>query len=126
MNSAVKFGFVLLALFAASTLQAQREKLPPQDLEYVEKTWPDEYWPPRDANATRVEWDQTIRDFRADLAALIALVRDPSSDLFAVLPDTPGHTLIRQVRIVGDHNAYHIGEFAALRQVMGTWGLGHR
>jgi FKBP-type peptidyl-prolyl cis-trans isomerase len=41
MNSVVKFGFVSLALFAASTLQAQREKLPPQDLEYVEKTWPD-------------------------------------------------------------------------------------
>jgi FKBP-type peptidyl-prolyl cis-trans isomerase len=41
MNSAVKFGFVLIALFGASTLQAQREKLPPQDLEYVEKTWPD-------------------------------------------------------------------------------------
>ena len=93
---------------------------------YVEKTWPDEYWPPRDANATRVEWDQTIRDFRADLAALVALVRDQSRDLFAVLPDTPGHTLLREVRIVGDHNAYHIGEFAALRQVMGTWGAGHR
>jgi len=41
MNSVVKFGFVLFALFAASMLQAQREKLPPQDLEYVEKTWPD-------------------------------------------------------------------------------------
>ena len=93
---------------------------------YVEKTWPDEYWPPRDATATRVEWDQTIRGFSADLAALIAIVRDPARDLFAVLPDTPGHTLLREVRIVGDHNAYHIGEFAALRQVMGTWGAGHR
>jgi len=50
---------------------------------------------------------------------------DPARDLNAVLPDTPGHTLLREVRIVGDHNAYHIGEFAALRQVMGTWGAGH-
>jgi hypothetical protein len=23
--------------------------------------------------------------------------------------------------VVGDHNAYHVGEFAILRQVMGTW-----
>jgi hypothetical protein len=23
--------------------------------------------------------------------------------------------------VVADHNAYHVGEFAILRQVMGTW-----
>ena len=26
--------------------------------------------------------------------------------------------------VVGDHNAYHVGEFAILRQVMGTWPPG--
>lgn len=31
----------LLALCAAPVLRAQREKLPPEDLEYVEKTWPE-------------------------------------------------------------------------------------
>ena len=93
---------------------------------YVEKTWPDEYWPPRDAVATRARWETSIEGFRSDVEALKAIVRDPARDLNAVLPDTPGHTLLREVRIVGDHNAYHIGEFAALRQVMGTWGAGHR
>jgi len=35
------FPVVLLALcLAAPTLHAQREKLPPEDLEFVEKTWP--------------------------------------------------------------------------------------
>jgi hypothetical protein len=38
-----------------------------------------------------------------------------------VIPGTPGHTVFREIRIVGAHNAYHIGEFAILRQVMGTW-----
>ena len=93
---------------------------------YVEKTWPDEYWPPRDAVATRARWETSIEGFRSDVEALKSIVRDPARDLNAVLPDTPGHTLLREVRIVGDHNAYHIGEFAALRQVMGTWGAGHR
>ena len=41
MKSVAKFIFVLLALFVSSVLHAQREKLPPEDLEYVEKTWPD-------------------------------------------------------------------------------------
>ena len=93
---------------------------------YVEKTWPDEYWPRRDAVATRGQWEASIQGFMSDVEALKAIVRDPARDLNAVLPDTPGHTLLREVRIVGDHNAYHIGEFAALRQVMGTWGAGHR
>jgi hypothetical protein len=93
---------------------------------YHEKAWPQDFWPARDEVATRDQWDASIRGFKADLEAFKALVRDPSRDLFAVLPDTPGHTLAREVRIVGDHNAYHTGEFAVLRQVMGTWGAGHR
>ena len=28
---------------------------------------------------------------------------------------------VREILVVTDHNAYHIGEFAILRQVMGTW-----
>ena len=36
-----KLCFVLVSLGVASALHAQREKLPPEDLEYVEKTWPD-------------------------------------------------------------------------------------
>jgi hypothetical protein len=92
---------------------------------YVESSWPADFWPDRDATATREMFDQTIRDFRADLAALRALVADPSRDLFAVIPGTPGHTLLREVRIDADHNAYHVGEFAILRQVMRTWPPGH-
>ncbi len=31
----------MLGLFAAPVLRAQREKLPPEDLEFVEKNWPE-------------------------------------------------------------------------------------
>jgi hypothetical protein len=41
-----------------------------------------------------------------------------------MIPNTPGHTILREVRLVADHNAYHIGELAILRQVMGTWPPG--
>jgi hypothetical protein len=53
-------------------------------------------------------------------------VVDPSTDLLGNLPGTPGHTILREVRLVGEHNAYHIGEFAILRQVMGTWPPGRQ
>jgi hypothetical protein len=93
---------------------------------YVEPSWPADYWPARDAVATRAEFNETIHGFRSDLGELRRLVVDPTRDLFAVIPGTPGHTLLREVRIDADHNAYHVGEFAVLRQVMGTWPPDHR
>ena len=96
------------------------------DPEYEERTWPDDYWPDPAVTATRDEWNATVRDFLADRAAFRALITDPGRDLFAVIPGSPGHTLLREIRIDADHNAYHIGEFAILRQVMGTWPEDHR
>jgi hypothetical protein len=88
---------------------------------YVAPEWPGAYWPDPGTSATRAAFDATIGGFLDDLAALRDLVRDPARDLFAILPGTPGHTLLREIRVVADHNAYHVGEFAILRQVMGTW-----
>jgi hypothetical protein len=60
------------------------------------------------------------------MRALEAIALDPAVDLYAVLEGTPGHTVLRELTIVGNHNSYHLGEFAALRQVMDTWPAGHR
>ena len=92
---------------------------------YVELDWPLDYWPDPAATATRVQFDETIRGFLGDKAALRALLMDPERDLLAVIPGTPGHTLLREVRVDADHNAYHVGEFAIMRQIMGTWPPGH-
>lgn len=88
--------------------------------DYLAPTWPDNYWPPLEATATREAFDETIASILRDRAALRAFIED-SVDLFATIPNTPGHTIFREIRVVGAHNAYHIGEFAILRQVMGTW-----
>jgi hypothetical protein len=49
------------------------------------------------------------------------MVEDPAIDLFAKFPWGEGQNLFREVLVVTDHDAYHIGEFAIMRQVMGTW-----
>jgi len=91
---------------------------------YVPLGWPEEHWPAADATATAAEFRASVDGFLADQATLRAIVTDASTDLLATIPDTPGHTILREVRVVGDHNAYHVGEFAILRQVMGTWPPG--
>jgi hypothetical protein len=49
------------------------------------------------------------------------MVADPMVDLYAPIPHGSGQTILREILLAADHNAYHIGEFAILRQVMGTW-----
>ena len=88
---------------------------------HVSPEWPRGYWPDPAATADATRWQQTLRAFREDMAALEALAEDDFVDLGAPLPHAPGYTLLRELLLVADHNAYHLGEFAILRQVMGTW-----
>jgi len=92
-----------------------------RDRAYRAPAWPADYWPARDATATPAQFAASVEALRADRAALHALVADPAIDPLAVIPGTPGHTILREIRLAADHTAYHVGEFAVLRQVMGTW-----
>jgi len=100
-----------------------------RDPEYRDMDWPDDHWPALDEEADAATWNETLRQIREDLAALRAIVADPSSDLHAPVLNAgsrSGHTLLREALLVAEHNAYHIGEFAILRQVTGTWSPEHQ
>ena len=92
---------------------------------YEEPRWPVYYSPRRGPMADEAAWERTIAAFREDLAAVQALVSDTRNDLAAPLPYDRGYSLLREVLLVADHNAYHVGEFAILRQVLGAWPAGH-
>jgi hypothetical protein len=96
-----------------------------RDSDYRAPKWPDDFWPAEDAVADEAAWQATIDSFRADRAEFIALVEDETQNLAAPIPSNPEHTLLRSVMIIAAHNHYHTGEFAALRQVMDTWGPDH-
>ena len=89
--------------------------------DYVSPPWPEGYWPPRTTKADEAAWKKTLSDFAADLEAVEAMVEDPETDLYSPIPHGDGQNILREALLVADHNAYHTGEFAILRQVMGTW-----
>jgi hypothetical protein len=97
-----------------------------RDPAHVSPPWPTGYWPDQAAEATREGFETTLAAFLADRRALEALALDPDTDLLAPIPHAPRHTILRELRIVANHDSYHLGEFAVLRQVMGSWGPGHR
>ncbi|MDX2078400.1 MAG: DinB family protein [bacterium] len=89
---------------------------------YKHLKFPDDLWQPHDVITDEAGWKNTIKQFQDDLAELVALVNNPQTDLFAPIPHGyDGHTILREILVVADHNAYHIGEFGILRQVVGIW-----
>jgi hypothetical protein len=80
--------------------------------------WPDGYWPMHEAPETDREWEETLRKFRSDLAAMIDLVRDRKNDLLAAFPHGQGQTLLREALLVIDHNSYHVGQIVDLRRLL--------
>jgi hypothetical protein len=88
---------------------------------YQHRPHPEGYWPAPDAVATPDDWQKTVDVFLAELDALIAIVENRDTDLYAPIPWGGDHTILREILIIADHNAYHVGELAIMRQVMGTW-----
>jgi uncharacterized damage-inducible protein DinB len=88
---------------------------------YTEKRWPDDYWPVTTGPADARSWDESVRQFREDRSALKQLASDPSVDLLAKIPHGTGQTYLRQILLVADHNAYHLGQLVAVRRLLGDW-----
>lgn len=88
--------------------------------------FPDDLWPDPSAETDLSGWQQTIEQFYADRQKLIAIINDPAVDLFAPLPNSGEyqHNILREINIIASHNAYHTGELAIMRQVMGLWPPG--
>ena len=90
--------------------------------DYTSKTWPTDYWPALDTTTDLAGWNTSIAAFQADRQTLVDIINDPATDLFAQIPHgMPGHNVLREIEVVGAHNAYHTGELGILRQVMGVW-----
>ena len=90
---------------------------------YVWPAFPDDLWPNEELETDAAGWQATIDAFYADRQALVDVINDPGWDLFAPLPNSGEHqhTILREINIIGAHNAYHTGEFGILREVMGLW-----
>lgn len=86
---------------------------------WVSPKWPEGYWPK--AQPTDGQWKASLAAFRSDLAQIVALVEDTSLDLLGLIPHGEGRSYLREVLLVADHNAHHLGQVVSARRLLGNW-----
>jgi uncharacterized damage-inducible protein DinB len=91
------------------------------DSSWKSPKWPDGYWPSDTEKVTDEMWQISVDEFLADLNELINLVQDSQLDLTAKIPHGEGQTYLREVLLVADHNAYHLGQIVQARKLLGDW-----
>jgi hypothetical protein len=89
--------------------------------DHVSPPFPEGYWPKSPAPPSEKDWEKSVESFGADLKAIIQIVENESTDLFAKIPHGEGQTILREVLLVADHNTYHLGQFVLLRRLLGAW-----
>jgi uncharacterized damage-inducible protein DinB len=88
---------------------------------YRPMQWPDDYWPKRPAPPSAAAWRKSLTDHRRDLRALQTLARDTSVPLESKVPNGDGQTVLRELLLVADHTAYHVGQIVSVRSALGAW-----
>jgi hypothetical protein len=88
---------------------------------HVSPEFPEGYWPATPVPPDDRAWEKSVKAFQRDLAAVVALVRSPRTDLYRPLPWGDGQTVLREALLIADHNAYHLGQLVDLRRALKIW-----
>lgn len=86
------------------------------DPKHVTPPWPDEHWPKASSPGSVDEWTSSVDRFLAELEQVKCLARNPEIPLFEKIPHGSGQTYLREVLLVAEHNAYHLGQLLMLRR----------
>jgi len=101
---------------------AQRDILEfSHDRNHKSPNWPEGYWPKSAEPPSAAAWNKSIEQFRGDQKAMLDLVADPKTDLFAKIPWGDGQTILREALLIADHNAYHLAQIVDVRRLLGAW-----
>jgi hypothetical protein len=95
-----------------------------QEPDYESPPWPEGFFPSPSERIDEDGWQALIAEFVSDRGRLEEMARQPETDLFGPIPHAPDYTVYREIVLAADHNAYHTGELAFMRQVMQTWPAG--
>jgi uncharacterized damage-inducible protein DinB len=81
----------------------------------------DSHWPETATPPSGRAWTACLAAIQRDRATLAAMAVDPGVDLFAKIPHGDGQTYLRELVLVADHTAYHVGQIVVVRRLLDAW-----
>jgi hypothetical protein len=88
------------------------------DANHVTPPWPDEHWPEKSAPESGDAWRSSVDVFLFELESVKELARNVETSLFDKIPHGSGQTVLREILLVADHNAHHLGQLLMLRRAL--------
>lgn len=86
------------------------------------RSWPEGFWPEAGFEASWEDWEEALRGFMGDQERAVELMEDPEVDPLSVIPGSVNEfTYLREITIIIEHNAYHLGKIVDIRKAMGNW-----
>lgn len=91
------------------------------DDEWESPEWPEGFWPDPEKKLTEKEWKKTVDGFFSDLEKAVKLANDREIDLFEIISGSDEYTYLRELGVIIEHNAYHLGKIMDIRKALGNW-----
>ena len=92
-----------------------------EDANYKMPDFPAAYWPEKRQSDSDL-WNTSIQLFFDDMDHLERIIKDHNIDLYQSMPAGDKYSVFREIMIVIDHNAYHLGQLILFRKHFGAWG----
>ena len=83
-------------------------------------SWPEGFWPEAGHVPSDAEWKATVDGFFKDMNRAVRLAGDTKIDLLSCVPQTE-NTYLREIMLIIEHNAYHLGKIVDIRKALGNW-----
>jgi len=90
------------------------------DPDWKSPEWPAGFWPEEGHVATDEEWDRCVRGFFRDQNRAVKFAKNEEIDLLSWVPQTE-NTYLREIMLIIEHNAYHLGQLVEARKALGDW-----
>ena len=87
--------------------------------EYKTPKWPEAYWDQKQTPESENEWEQLKSKFFKERQQLADYILDEQNDLDRLVKNSKDHTLLRELLLVIEHNAYHTGQLILLLRLLG-------
>ncbi len=85
--------------------------------EYTSHQWPEDYWPETNKADTEAEWIELQDAYFQNQEELISYLE--TSDLLQPVRKGAEHSLLREILLVIEHNAYHTGQMMVVLRELG-------